>query len=637
MHSDFKDSAFAKWVTSQLRKLYLFPRMFLVFCTCLLLSTLIITLVSQTTYSSEIESNKIRELSAFSQSAMLALKQEVSYFENSMEPFIRSGATLEKLEHLSGGETSQRAFVRGTLQQMTTDTPGVRAMIYVDQGADPESVETVSTVHIPDVAKLLDSELYTGAVAAAGYPFWRDSTKDTSELFYDTPQSVLGIAGCVTLSYQLYTPKTRQPLGVLICCISPSYFVQALTKYTFQPGTNTFLIGSNGMIEGIGAEFSAPPFPALSETLLHFLMSQESGSRQMTGKNGEMLMTFCGDGDIPIRVVNLTYRDYVMAPIYRLRELNVAVMVVVIALGALCCYLVAISIAHPVQRLVHTMKRVGAGHFEEIYKPESHDEIGILCSEFDKMVKDMLSLLDRMYLAETRQSELELAQKTAQLDALQMQVNPHFLYNTLDIIRWECMYENGGESPASDMIERFCTLLRMTIKGDRQKETIQDSLLHAKTYLEVVNFRHSQKIQLETEFPFDCGQYWIPCLSLQPILENAVRHGFSGESCGNRLIQITGWLEKDQITITVADNGCGMTPDQLEALKSKLESSTGERDHMGLRNVNQRCRLCYGENYGIQIDSKLSVGTMVVLTIPAEQVETETLGGENHVSSPSGR
>ncbi len=248
-------------------------------------------------------------------------------------------------------------------------------------------------------------------------------------------------------------------------------------------------------------------------------------------------------------------------------------------------------------------------------------EIGVLCNEFDSMVRDMLDLLDRAYISESKQKELELEQKSAQLDALQMQVNPHFLYNTLDMIRWECMYENGGESPASDMIEKFCTLLRMTIKGDNQKETVADSLLHAKTYLEVVNFRHTHKIELETELNFDPKSYQIPCLSIQPILENAIRHGFSGESTEDRRIRIVGRLLETDLQLVIEDNGLGMTEEQLAVLKKHLESPQGSKDHIGLRNVNQRCRLCYGEHYGIQIDSRLSEGTTVKLTIPADPAQ----------------
>ncbi len=261
---------------------------------------------------------------------------------------------------------------------------------------------------------------------------------------------------------------------MLICCVSPQHLVQSVTEYTFHAGTNAFLVGDNGLLEGIGADFSAPPFPAKSSGLLDVITGQKKGSpfhagtnaflvgdngllegigadfsappfpakssglldvitgqkkgsRRILSPSGDILMSFCGDSGFPVHAVNLTYRDYVMqpvyqlrwlsvwimlAPVYQLRWLSVWIMLAVLAIGALSYYLVAISIVYPTRRLIRTMKQVGSGHFAQMYHPESHDEIGILCSEFDKMVKDMLSLLDRMYESETRQKELELAQNT---------------------------------------------------------------------------------------------------------------------------------------------------------------------------------------------------------------------------------
>lgn len=618
-----KPNRLTRWIISRLRKLNLFPRIFLVFCTCLLLATLVITIFSQVSYTKELENTKISQLSALAQSAMLALNQEKRALEDGMEPFLRSSEILSLLERRQRmspaareADTENQAYLERTLAQIAAATRGVRALVYVSaQGSAP--AEVLGTAYVPDSHALLESEIYTGAVNAAGYPYWRDSTRDTSKLFYDDATQFLGLSGCLTLSYQLYTPKNRQPLGVLICCVSPSHLVQALTEYTFQSGTNTFLIGDGGLVEGISADFSAPPFPAQTTQILQTITAQKKGSQRLSGPDGDLLMSFCGDDSFPVHAVNLTYRDHVMEPFYQLRWLNIAVMLAVIAIGALGYYLVAISIAYPTKRLIRTMQQVGSGHFEQMYHPESHDEIGVLCSEFDKMVKDMLSLLDRMYAAETRQKELELAQKSAQLDALQMQLNPHFLYNTLDMIRWQCLYENGGESPASDMIEKFCVLLRMTIK-DRQKETIADSLLHAKTYLEVVNFRHTQKIALETDFNFDPQAYRLPCLTLQPILENAIRHGFSGEASADRCIRITGRLNEGTITIGVSDNGVGMSQQQLAQILSQMDTAPDGRDNLGLRNVNQRCRLCYGDAYGLTLDSIPGGGTTVTLSIPPE-------------------
>lgn len=634
MHIDRKLHVITRWMISQLRKLNIFPRIFLVFCTFLIVSTGFITFLNQNSYTKEIEKNKRQELSTLAQRDSLVLNQEKARLEDSMEEFIGNPRVLEALEECriltlqaaSGEEEAQQEIdknqdiIKSTLDSICKYTDGVCAMAFVNSDILYQmevAPGVIGTVQVPDLDALLDSEIYTGAIKANGYPFWRDSTEDTTNLFYEKSDNIFGITGCVTLSYQVYTPKIRQPLGVLICCITPQHFAQVLREYSFQDGSNSYIVGDGGMVEGITAELSAPPFPVDCQELCDTVFSQHQGLLQTESPKGDMLVSFYGDAKFPIHVVNLTYKDYVMKPVYRLRSINAAVMLIVIAVGAVGFYLVAISIAQPVRRLVRTMKRVGGGDFSAVYKPESHDEIGMLCNEFDRMVADMLELLERTYVSESKQKELELAEKSAQLDALQMQVNPHFLYNTLDMIRWECMYENGGESPASDMIEKFCTLLRMTIKGDNQKETVAESLLHAQTYLEVVNFRHTHKIEFETDLNFDPKCYQIPCLSLQPILENAIRHGFSGENTENRCIRMIGRLDQNDLKLTIEDNGAGMTLEQLEELRTHLESFQG-KDNIGLRNVNQRCRLCYGEQYGIQIDSRLSEGTKVILTIPAD-------------------
>ncbi len=436
--------------------------------------------------------------------------------------------------------------------------------------------------------------------------------------------------GCLTLSYQLYSTKSREPLGVLVCCFPPQYFTQALSEYSTKAGGNTFLLGENGLLEGIAAGLSAPAFPQERKPLCNVIFGQSQGNFTVTNNERELLVSFCGMEDFPVRVANLTYRDVALRPAKKQEEINFWVSSAVILVGAFGFYITATSVAYPVKRLIRTMKKVGAGDFNAMYKAESRDEIGTLCREFDHMVSDMKNLIDRVYVSEARERELELAKKSAELNALQMQVNPHFLYNTLDMIRWECMYENGGESPASDMIEKFCTLLRMTIKGDRQKETVADSLLHATTYLDVVNFRHTNKIGLDTEFDFAPDAYLMPCLSLQPVLENAVRHGFQGENKAESIIRIHGVkTAQGDLQLTVTDNGHGMNAEQLAALRMSLEETPKQtgKSGIGLRNVHQRCKLWYGEQYGIQIDSKENVGTMVRLTIPAEEAfGTEEIG-----------
>lgn len=636
-----KPGRLTRRIMNWLRKLNIFPRLFLVFCALLIASTAFITFFNQESYARELESNTVKYLSVLVQNANFQMQQEKENLEQGMALFTHNESILSALRQnemlcksaANGDEQAKARYemncilIEKSLLSVKNRVKGMRALLFVNDRTQyrmAESQKKGDSVYVRDLDAFRQSEIYTQAVEANGYPVWRDSTRDTTNLIFANEQDRYGIPGCITLSYQVFVPGTNQPLGVLVGCIDPQYFTQALWEYSAQEGCNTYLVGENGMLEGIQADFSAPPFPGASDALRAQIFSKTEGSTTVQNDSKDLLVSFCGEEDFPVRIVNLTYRDHALQPAYRLRWLNGIILLIVILVGAVGFYLAAISIAYPVTRLIRSMKKVGAGDFNAMYKTESHDEIGVLCSEFDRMVNDMKELIDRVYVSETREKALEVAEKDAQLDALQMQVNPHFLYNTLDMIRWQCLYEHGGESPASDMIEKFCTLLRMTIKGNKKKETIAESLLHATTYLEVVNFRNTSKIQLDTQMEFEPSEYLIPCLSIQPVLENAVRHGFSGEETENRRIVIEGRLTQEQnLEICVKDNGHGMTQEQLDALHASMESTELTKNSIGLRNVNQRCKLCYGENYGIRIKSDLDRGTAVILTIPAEKGEEQ--------------
>lgn len=623
-------------LVSQLRKVDIFPRLLLVFCTLLIASTVFITFFNQKNYADEAETNAVKYLSILVQNASLELKQEKEQIEQGLSKFIQDENVLLAIQENSDLQAKadndakvaekmqkNRYLIEQALRSVKKRVPGVKAAIFVAEDAQYSMLADKDDGNAAFVRNLEDfyaSEIYKKAITAHGYPSWLDSVQDTSNLFFENESDLVGILGCVTVSYQVYAPNTRTPLGVLVCCVYPQHFTNMLSKYSSQDGGNTFIVGAKGMVEGISASLSAPPFlHQNNNSLMQRVFSQHQGSLLLESQGRELLVNYCGEPDFPIHIVNLTYRDYAMRTVREVSKMSFIAMGVVIVIGAFGFYLAAISISRPVNRLIAAMKKVGAGDFSAVYKAASHDEIGLLCEEFDLMVADMKKLIDQVYVAEIREKSLELGEKTAQLNALQMQISPHFLYNTLDMIRWQCLYENGGESAASDMIEKFCTLLRMTIKGDQKKETVQDSLLHAQTYLEVVNYRHTNKIQLQTQLSFDPAAYLLPCLSLQPILENAIRHGFSGEEMENSTICIAGSLDgKGNLQLRVTDNGRGMSDQQLDALRASVEKSELTKNSIGLQNVNQRCRLCYGENYGIRITSKSGVGTEVVLTIPAE-------------------
>ena len=245
-------------------------------------------------------------------------------------------------------------------------------------------------------------------------------------------------------------------------------------------------------------------------------------------------------------------------------------------------------------------------------------------------------LIEQVYLSEIRRQEVSISWTNARLDALLMQINPHFLYNTLDIIRWEAMYEANGESPVTQMIEKFSQLYRMGMRTGGNTITLKEGIEHAKTYLEVINFRHREKIQLEIHVEPEEEQLYVPQFMLQPIMENAVVHAFGDASRGYR-ITIRAYREEEKLFIRINDNGKGRSGEELEKLSLTMERNAFAEENIGLVNVNQRIRLFYGEGYGIRITSRIGEGTEIIISLPvrncSENMEKNRGGEQDGIQS----
>ena len=193
-----------------------------------------------------------------------------------------------------------------------------------------------------------------------------------------------------------------------------------------------------------------------------------------------------------------------------------------------------------------------------------------------------------------------------------MQINPHFLYNTLDIIRWEAMYQENGEGKVSKMIEDFSNLLRLGTKKNMDFVPISEELTHIQAYLKVINYKFQDTILLEIDCPFEVDQYVIPKLTLQPLVENAILHGFDGYE-GKKQITLKAHLEDDYIIFQVSDTGAGMTKEMVQTIYDNLHNSCIASKSIGLYNINERMKLYFGSNYALYINSSYNQGTTIEL------------------------
>ncbi len=267
---------------------------------------------------------------------------------------------------------------------------------------------------------------------------------------------------------------------------------------------------------------------------------------------------------------------------------------------------VSVGISRPILRLNDSVREYEAGEKPEIYIGGSL-EIRHLGYSIQKSYEQIDSLMKKIVLEQNERRKSEL-------DALQSQINPHFLYNTLESITW--MIEGERNDEAAFMITQLARLFRISLSKGRTVITVADELQHARSYMNI------QKIRYKNAFSvvFDVDQEVCSCctvkLILQPILENAINYGVSGmDDCGE--IRVTGRLEDGNVILSVTDNGIGMSEEQVALILTDSSHMHKRGSGVGLVNVNNRIRLLFGGEYGLTVESEPDEGTTVTVRIPA--------------------
>lgn len=470
---------------------------------------------------------------------------------------------------------------------------------------------------IRDLDSFYESDFYLLPQKKHGYPVWMDSSLQTTT-FYKNNQALYGLPNIITLGVAVYDPVSRNFLGVLLLNINLNTFSDSAAGYTTYNDGNIFLIGQDGLLTWFSPTLSAPPMPR-DQSLYSELTNQDHSILRIPSDGQEILIACERVENTQIFVVYLADLNVLLARTHQVRNLCILVLICITIACVVLSYTVNISISTPIRQLVNVMKKTGDGKWEVRYENSGHDEITILGDRFNEMMDKTNQLIEQVYLSEIRRQKLLLSQKNARLNALLTQINPHFLYNTLDIIRWEAMYEAQGESNVTRMIEKFSRLCRMSMHSGSNTISLTKGLEHAVIYLEVINLRHSDKIQLELRTDVDADALYIPRFLLQPLMENAVVHAFGGSSRGFR-IRIHSFLQDGCLHIRVEDNGKGMTPPEVLRLQGDLQTEDISEDNIGLTNVHQRIRLFYGDTFGLQISSILSEGTTIEIVLPIRTV-----------------
>lgn len=290
---------------------------------------------------------------------------------------------------------------------------------------------------------------------------------------------------------------------------------------------------------------------------------------------------------------------------------TIMIIVLILAGALLISRKISRNLTVGIEQLRTLTRKAGHGDFTVRAQLEDKDEeLTELGEGFNQMVERIGNLVEDIQM---EQRNL----RTTEQKLLQAQINPHFLYNTLDAIIW--LAESGQKEQVIMMVTALSDFFRTTLSKGRDYITVQEEESHIRSYLQIQQFRYQDILQYEIEIPEELYQYQILKLTLQPLVENALYHGIKNKRGMGRIL-VSGHLEEGRIVFLVADNGLGMQPDQLakiqEAMNANQEEREGSSTGFGLFNVVQRIKLNYGPQYGIWISSSYGEGTEVRVEIP---------------------
>lgn len=303
-------------------------------------------------------------------------------------------------------------------------------------------------------------------------------------------------------------------------------------------------------------------------------------------------------------LVNVIDTNIALGDMYNIKEI-ILICGLIIAISVSILFAITRKITKPLRVLVKEMSKITEGNFDNHINLEGSSEIRKLSTSFNYMLDGLNDYVEKLIVAQKNQ-------RKAELSALQMQINPHFIYNTLASIKWLVL--KGDKEKSSETINSFISLLQNTISETSETITVDQEIENLKNYVFINETRYGDSIKANFHVLPQCNDYRIPKLILQPFIENAFFHAFTGDKEGRIHVFISE--KNNKLLCEIVDNGIGMKETQISNLYSCVSSKHKHFTGIGIKNVDDRIKLLYGNEYGVTINSKVDVGTTINIYLP---------------------
>ena len=396
------------------------------------------------------------------------------------------------------------------------------------------------------------------------------------------------------------------PLGYIMLYIDESQLSRYIfTDVSFGEGSNFLLIDAAGNV------VSSQNAELLGEDLADDPIFQQITALRQAGENN-FLCELNGVDTLTIFKYNTTYNVYLAATIPQAyitngtRTINmmlIALAAVLVFVSLFLTLLVYRSVMHPIDNMVAACNAKSDEEIGLKINDTSPDELGFLARTIDNMVNEIGLLAQRWSDDQRKMRELEL-------QTLQYQINPHFLFNTLNTLKWIATLNHV--TPVSHGIDALSSLLQSTLKKD-ELIPFDDELRNLKNYCDIQQLRYAGRFEMEYQIEDAAGYWTVPRFILQPLVENSILHGTADED-DFVTITVRATVSENLLTIHISDTGCGFDPSAIKEKNSERFSG------IGLSNVDERMRLHYGNEYGLTIESAPGIGTQCILCIPNEAI-----------------
>ncbi len=420
-----------------------------------------------------------------------------------------------------------------------------------------------------------------------------------------------GIVQNAYLIRMIYHKDTYKEIGLLVVQINMEFLDSVLQGLESEVMQNTTILSPDNEVILYKNKAAMDKYEQVIKKIPY-------NKDSFVDKKNNIFVAYTTLSDPNWRIVTYIPLNQLYSDVGELRNRIIMMCLVSILILSVVSIIMSFDMIKPINQLVKAMKGMNIDNISDSYiEIERRDELGFLHKTFNNMTKEIDHLVTWIYRE-------QITRKEAEIKALQSQINPHFLFNTLESINWMAQLNNVPE--ISETVSDLSTLMEASIGRDDRLITIEEEFIYIDKYIALLKRRFEDRLTLIKEVDPKVLYLKIPRLLIQPLIENAVYHGVES-SRGKGIISLTARIKEELMVIEVIDNGNGISADDLIKLNKGLDMdndtyfkslSSKKNKSIGIDNVNRRIKLFYGEKYGIKIESKLNIYTKVSVTLPAQ-------------------